>query len=161
MSTSHIYHTQGIRNFQFKKEVFKGNNVYIYITHSPNNFRCVECNRSNVSTVRDGERKIKGLKSGSKQTYFIVEMHRIKCRDCWCYKHEVLDFISTPGVHYTRALERSVIELRKEMSIKALANYFDLNWSTVKDIEKRHLKKKYKRIRLKDVKYIGIDEVYV
>ncbi len=161
MSTSHIYHTQGIRNFQFKKEGFVGSSVCVYITRSPNKFRCVDCNSSNVLTVRDGERKIKGLKSGSKQTYFIVEMHRIKCRDCGCYKHEILDFISTPKVHYTSALERSIIELRKEMSIKALANYFDLHWNTVKDIEKRYLKKKYKRIRLKDVKYIGIDEVYV
>lgn len=161
MSTSHIYHTQGIRDFQFKKERFKGNSVYIHITRSPNKFICVNCNSCNVSTIRDGKRKIKGLKSGSKQTYFIVEMHRVKCRNCGCYKHEVLDFISTPGVHYTRSLERSIIELRKEMSIKAISEYFDLHWNTVKDIEKRHLKTKYARVRLKDVKYIGIDEVYV
>lgn len=161
MSTSHMYHTQGIRNFQFKKESFIGNSVHVHIIRSPNKFRCADCNSSNVLIVKDKTRKIKGLKSGSKQTYFIVEMHRIKCQDCGCYKHEVLDFISKPKVHYTRSLERSIIELRKEMSIKALANYFNLHWNTVKDIEKRYLKKKYKRIRLKDVKYIGIDEVYV
>ena len=161
MSTSHIYHTQGIRNYQFKKESFKGKSAYIHIVRSPDKFRCVTCNSSNVSTVRDGERKIKGLKGGSKQTYFIVDMHRIKCRNCGAYKHESIDFISAPGVHYTRALERSIIELRKEMSIKALADYFDLHWNTIKNIEKRHLKTKYKRIKLKNVNYIGIDEVYV
>jgi len=161
MSTSHIYHTQGIHNFHYCKEEYVGNTVKIYIERAFDKFRCPDCNSSNVFVVRDGEREIKGLKSGKKQTYFVVSMHRVRCCDCGCYKHEKLDFISQPKVHYTRSLERSIIDLRGEMSITALANYFDLHWSTVKDIEKRHLTRKYKRIKLKNAKYIGIDEVYV
>ncbi len=161
MSTSHIYHTQGIRNFHYKKEEYVGNTVKIYICRPLDKFRCPDCGSSNVLAIKDGQREIKGLKSGKKQTHFIIDIHRIKCRDCGCFKYEKLDFISRPKVHYTRGLERSVIELRKEMSISALAKYFDLHWSTIKDIEKRHLGTKYKKIKLKDVKYIGIDEVYV
>lgn len=47
------------------------------------------------------------------------------------------------------------------MSIKAVANYFGLHWGTVKDIEKKHLKTKFKKIPLKHVKSIGIDEIYM
>ena len=47
------------------------------------------------------------------------------------------------------------------MSIKAVAQHTGLHWETVKNIEKKWLKKKYKRIRLKDVRYLGIDEVYL
>lgn len=161
MSTSHIYHTQGIRNFHYYKEEYSGNTIRVFIKRAPGKFECTICASNNVIAIIDGERTIKGLKSGSKQTYFIVAIHRLKCSDCGSYRHENLDFISRPKVHYTRSLERSIIELRSEMTIQAIANYFDLHWNTVKDIEKRHLGKKYKKIKLKDVEYIGIDEVYV
>jgi hypothetical protein len=47
------------------------------------------------------------------------------------------------------------------MSISAIAKYFDLDWRTVKNVEKRYLKKKFKRIKLKNVRIIGIDEIFV
>ena len=47
------------------------------------------------------------------------------------------------------------------MSIKAVANYYGLSWSTIKDIEKSHLKKKYKHVNLREVKAIGIDEIFM
>ena len=47
------------------------------------------------------------------------------------------------------------------MSIRAVAQWTGLHWCTVKQIEKEHLKRKYKRIRLKDTTILGIDEVYL
>ncbi len=47
------------------------------------------------------------------------------------------------------------------MSISAVARFTGLHWETVKNIEKEHLKRKYKRIRLKDTTVLGIDEVYL
>jgi len=47
------------------------------------------------------------------------------------------------------------------MSIKAVAHFTGLHWETVKNIEKAWLAKKYKRVRLSDVEYLGIDEVYL
>ena len=74
---------------------------------------------------------------------------------------ENVQFLSSPNSRISKALERTILELRPEMSIKALANYLDLHWDTVKNVEKKHLKKKYKRIKLKDVEVIGIDEVHM
>ena len=161
MSTSHYYHTQGIKSFHYVKEAYKGNTVNVYLERHPDKFKCSVCKSKNVQKIKDGTRKIKGLKCGIKQTYFIVQMHRLKCSDCGAYRHEHLDFIPRAKVHYTSSLARSIIELRREMSIKALADYFDLHWETVKNIEKYYLEKKYKKIKLRDVKYIGIDEIYV
>ncbi len=47
------------------------------------------------------------------------------------------------------------------MSIKAVAHHFDLHWTTVKNVGKKYLNKKYKHISLKDVQSIGIDEIYM
>jgi transposase len=113
-------------NLEFGREsvaqsIYSGNSVRVFIKRARSKFECSVCNSKNVVSIRDGERTIKGLKSGSKQTYFIVPIHRLKCSNCNSYRYEKLDFISRPKVHYTRSLERSIIELRSEMTIKAAA----------------------------------------
>lgn len=47
------------------------------------------------------------------------------------------------------------------MSIKAVAKRTGMHWDTIKDIEKGWLEKKYIKVRLNDVEYLGIDEVYL
>ena len=53
-----------------------------------------------------------------------------------------------------------MIELRPKMSIKDAAKFFNLHWGTVKDIEKKNLRIKFRKIRLKDLRVIGIDELH-
>ncbi len=74
---------------------------------------------------------------------------------------EKLPFVPSNKARYTKGLARTVVELRREMSISAIAKYFDLHWTTVKEIEKKHLKKKYKNVPLSMVRVIGMDEIYV
>ena len=47
------------------------------------------------------------------------------------------------------------------MSIKAVAQFTGLHWTTVKQIEKTYLLKKHKKPSLKNARYLGIDEVYL
>ena len=47
------------------------------------------------------------------------------------------------------------------MSISAVAQYLELHWNTVKEIEKHRLRKKYRHIKLSKVTAIGIDEVHI
>jgi len=47
------------------------------------------------------------------------------------------------------------------MSIKAISEYFGVDWRTVKNLEKAHLTKKFARIPLSHVTTIGIDEIHV
>jgi transposase len=102
-----------------------------------------------------------GLPMGSKLFDIKVNLHRIKCKECGSYLTEQLDFLPEAKVHYTKQLARTIIELRPEMTIQALAKHFGLSWNTVKEIEKRYLKKKYKKVKLNNVKYIGIDEIHI
>ena len=72
-----------------------------------------------------------------------------------------MPFCPEPYARHTKPLARYVIGLRAEMSIRAVAQFTGLHWETVKNIEKEYLKRKYKRIRLKDVRILGLDEVYL
>ena len=47
------------------------------------------------------------------------------------------------------------------MSISAVAEFTGLHWDTVKTIEKRYLARKYAKVSFRDVRRLGIDEVYL
>lgn len=161
MSTSLLYPIQGIRGFQFLNFKYKPKTVIAEICKKHNKFKCSNCNSSNVTATFIKKRLVKGLPIGSSHFYINVQVHRLKCKNCNAFLTEDIDFLSSQKSHYTKQLEQAVIEQRPEMTIQALAMYFNLHWSTVKDIEKKHLCKKYSRVKLKNVSFIGIDEIHM
>jgi|SaaInlV_165m_DNA_3_1040750.scaffolds.fasta_scaffold25502_1 transposase len=161
MSISLLQHTQGIRGYQLLRNEYTSNTYTAHICKKSNKHQCSSCRSFDVTATLVGERIIKALPCGSKQTRINVKMHRLRCHDCKSFRMESIQFTSSAVSRVSRCLERTVLDLRKHMSIKAAANYFGLPWATVKNIEKRSLKKKYKCIKLRDVTAIGIDEVFM
>ena len=51
MSTSLLYHTQGIRGFQFLNFKYKPKTVIAEISKRHNKFKCSNCNSSNVTAT--------------------------------------------------------------------------------------------------------------
>jgi len=90
-----------------------------------------------------------------------VATRRIRCLTCGASSHEPIAFCPDPYVRFTKWTARFVLALRAEMSISAVSKFTGLHWETVKNIEKAWLEKKYKKIRLNEVEYLGIDEVYL
>ena len=70
-------------------------------------------------------------------------------------------FPDQPKARVTRAFEWEMSELRSQMSTTAAAARLDVDPDTVNDAEKRILDAKYRRVDLKGVRMIGIDELYV
>ena len=83
------------------------------------------------------------------------------CSNCGACAQEPIPFCAGPYLTYTKWLAQYVLALRKEMSIQAVAKFTGLHWDSVKQIEKSYLLKKYKKPRLGEVQYLGIDEVYL
>jgi transposase len=159
MSTSLMYHTQGIRGFQHKAYEFGREDVLARIGRE--SFQCGVCRSGNVKPYLLRTRKVRGLPIGEKGSLFEFEVYRLRCEGCGAFQLEPLDFLSHPKARITKAVERQIVELRREMSITALAKHFQIDWRTVKEVEKRHLARKYAKISMKDVRYIGIDEICV
>ena len=78
------------------------------------------------------------------------------CTECKTTTTEKLSFLSSPKARITKSMERTIVELRQKMSITDVASFFDIDWKTVKDCEKKYLGKKFKYIPLKNVKTSGI-----
>ena len=161
MAISILQHTQGIQGYQLDRSEYKAGVYIAHISKKPNKQQCVSCKSFNVTTTFINERSVKALPMGTKQMRFNIRMHRLACHDCKSYRMEGIQFIETPASRTSKCLERTVLELRPHMCIQALANHYGLHWSTVKNIEKKHLRKKYKSISFKNVKSIGIDEVHM
>jgi transposase len=64
-------------------------------------------------------------------------------------------------VRYTRKLEKLVEQVSRLMTLCDVAELMGLDWDTVKGIVKRRLRRDYRFIDLKGVRYLSIDEIYV
>ena len=64
-------------------------------------------------------------------------------------------------VTYTKSFERYVLELSAFMTIQDVAHHLQVSWDLVKGIQKRYLKKKFSRPRLRHVRQIAIDEIHI
>ena len=112
--------------------------------------------------IRFGQRTriFKTLPVGTRKIELQVNIPRVFCNNCKAIRQVNLSF-ADPKKHYTRSLERLVIDLCRMMTIADVADFTGLSWDTVKDIDKEYLRDKYKSVSLADVRDIAIDEVYL
>ena len=125
-----------------------------------NHLKCADCQSGDV--IRSGQvtRVFKLLPVGKKKTELVVRIPRLQCKHCGAIKQPRLAF-AAPKKHYSRSLERFVADLCHVATLQDVAALTGLGWDTVKDIHKRHLRKKCKLYRLENVRHIAIDEVYL
>jgi len=89
-----------------------------------------------------------------------VPRQRLFCKVCRRTLQDVCPLVEGKR-HYTRQLERYVVQLCRLMTILDVARHLGLCWDTVKDIEKRYLHRRFDRPRLHGLKRIAIDEIAV
>ena len=155
-----LYYTQGIRDFQVKETIYSEERLEIRLRRKKH--LCPKCGAKSVSLQVLYERDVRGLPMGLiREVHLIYTLHRIYCHGCHEYSVEEIPFLSHPKARISIMLERMVLELREQLSIRALANHYHLRWHTVKDIEKRHLCHKFATIDTSRVQAIGIDEIQV
>ena len=160
MSNSILYHTFGVLGVQYRKtDFFDGKTVFHGCIH-PNYLKCSHCKSRNIIGFGQKQRVFQTLPVGGRKVELIVQIPRLQCKDCGAIKQPRLGF-ADPKKHYTRSLERFVIDLCRIMSIQDAAELTGLSWDTIKGSHKTHLCRKYKSFNLKKVRHIAIDEVYL
>jgi len=97
---------------------------------------------------------------GHNKVELLVQIPRLQCKKCGAVKQPRLAF-ADPKKHYTRSLERFVVDLCRMATIQDVAALTGLSWDTVKEIHKKYLRRKTKSFNLKKVRHIAIDEVYL
>jgi transposase len=130
--------------------------VWIELLPEPAPGICDTCG-SVATEVHDySERWIRDLPVFDANTWLLVHRRRLVCPQCGP-KLEQLSWLDKYSRHTNRLVD-SVAMLCNVMSIKHVASYFDLSWSTVKEIHKRYLNKQIGPVDLSDVELLAMDE---
>lgn len=87
-------------------------------------------------------------------------MRRVQCRSCGGVRQEHLDFLSTNN-KFTKRLALSIGGLCRTMPIKDVAKRMNLDWHTVKELDKNYMKEQLAKAGPPSPKVIGIDEISI
>jgi len=160
MSTSLLYHGFGIHDYKYLKTEYRKGAIFFHIEKAPNKQYCADCGSKQVRKKGRFVREIRTVPIGKKKVFLSVHLHRLQCGACGSLKLEPL-IISLPKKQWTKSLGRYVVELLKRETAQDVARHLGMSWDTVKEIHLRELKRKYKRRKLKQLRYLGVDEIAV
>jgi len=130
----------------------------IYLTHDLLDLRCSGCGRDHLpyrSFYR--EQRYRDLPILGLKVYLVIDKYRVDCPSCGV-KVEEFDFADTYS-RYTKRFEAEVAKLCRSMTLKEVSEYFNLDWKTVKEIDKKYLLMEFAIPKYDDLKLLSIDEV--
>lgn len=160
MSTSLLYHGFGIRGYQYVKTAYEAGRVTFTIRQERGDLRCAAC--GSLRVVRRGfqSRCFRSLPLGARPVQIELDVPRVGCIDCGEVRQVPVNFANERRT-YTHAFERYVLELSQHMTIRDVAEHLQVGWDLVKGIQKRSLSRRFRRVELKHLRRIAIDEISI
>jgi len=106
------------------------------------------------------KRSIRDLDCGAVRISVLCHYRKVMCTTCHHIRVEAIDFFE-PYQRVTRRLARYIHELCKMLSVQDVAKHLDLDWKTVKNIDKSFLEEKYCQTDYTDLTILAVDEIAV
>ena len=160
MSTSLLYHRFGLVGYHYVRQDYVEDATIFRIEQPRERLRCSHCGAQEVWAQGGVERSFQTLPIGNQPTHIHFKVPRVWCSACGTNRQVKIAF-ADPKKHYTRSLERYALELARHMTIRDVADHLLLGWDTVKDIQARHLQRKFGKPKLHKLKQIAIDEINI
>jgi len=160
MSTSLLYHAFGIRGYEYRRSDYVGGEVYFTVFQERERLRCPACGSAQVTAHGGVQRCFRSLPIGGRSTHVLLTIPRVACPACQITRQVQVAF-AEPKRTYTHAFERYALDLCRRMTIQDVARHLEVSWDIIKDMQKRHLHKRYAKPKLKKLKRIAIDEIAV
>lgn len=160
MSTSLLYHGFDLRGYTHRRTDFVDGCVIFTAEPSGGDLRCSGCGGGEVRREGGVARRWRTTPIGGKPVFVDTTVPRVWCASCGKTRQVEIGFAER-RVSYTRAFERYALELSRSMTIQDVAHHLGVSWDVIKDIQKRHLERRFKHIRLKDLTQIAIDEISI
>ena len=105
-------------------------------------------------------RRVRDLCSGDMRIYLEVEVRRVQCRSCGRVKREQLEFLAD-NPFYTKRFAHYVGRRCRQATINDIAQELNLDWDTVKTLEKHYMRAQLAKAGTPGPKAIGIDEISI
>jgi transposase len=84
----------------------------------------------------------------------------VLCFACGKVRQARIGF-ADPKKHYTRAFERYALDLSRLMTIQDVAEHLVIGWDTIKEMQAKHLQRRFGKPKIHKLKQIAIDEINV
>lgn len=120
-------------------------------------YACSGCGQRTFWSWDSASVRLRDLSIFEIKAYLVLYKHRVNC-PCCGVKVEKLDFAD----YYSRCtirFEELVARLCKITSLKQVAELLELDWKTVKDIDKKYLQKEFVIPDYENLRLVAIDEI--
>jgi transposase len=160
MSTSLLYHALNIVGYRYRSTEYVGKEIIFTVEQDPSSFRCPRCGSCKLTKRGATWRRFMAPGFALKRIVVKLAVQRVECHVCDVVRQVKVGF-AEENRRFIRQFERCVLDLSGHMTIQDVAHHFGVSWDVVKDIQKRYLKRKFSSPRLKSLRQIAIDEIYV
>ena len=121
---------------------------------------CPLCDSAKVTRRGEELRTFRTLPIGRKRVTLTLPVARVECagRDA---VREVPSPLPTPDAPTPSPLPANVLELSQRMTIRDVANHLGVGWDLIKEIQKADLQRRFKKVKLKKLRQLAIDEISI
>jgi len=121
---------------------------------------CYRCGEKATATHSWTERTIRDLNLANTLVWITCRYRKLFCTECGHITIENLDLFH-PYLRVTHRLALYIHQLCQFMTVSDVAKHVDLDWKTVKNIDKIHLEDQYAQPDLNDLKILAVDEIAI
>lgn len=129
----------------------------LLLHRTPPSLKCSRCGQMVFDRYDRTRHRIRDLNVFELQTYLVLDKWRIHCPTCGV-RVEDLGF-AAPYSRYTRRFEDLVARLCEKLPVADVAELMGMDWKTVKDIDKRALKRTFANPDYSGLRLLSIDEI--
>jgi transposase len=158
-TTSYLYHSLGLMRYQHLRTEYHGGAISYHVMRKREERKCAGCGARwhQLSMQGKFKRCFRALPVGRRSQFVILHGHFQHCRQCGKTLREPIDFAKGKR-RRLKAFERYVVDLCTIAPIKHVALFLSVGWDLVKEIFKEHLSNRLRRRKLKNVRYLAVDE---
>jgi len=121
---------------------------------------CHGCGQKGCAVHSWAERTVRDLNMASARVWIRCRYRKLLCPQCQGVRIEDLQLFH-PYLRVTRRLAQYVYQLCRMLTVSDVARHLELNWKTVKDIDKYYLERDYGQPDLNGLRILAVDEISI
>ena len=155
MSSSLLYHALGVRGYRYLSTRFEQGEMIVRIELPREKLKCPACGSQHVHIIERFPRLWRTVSIGLKPVFIKMDVPKVHCQRCSLRRRVEVTFAQA------RSFQRYVMELLTFMTPQDVSRHLGISWDLANDIQKRRLKQKFSKPRLRHLQRIAIDEIHL
>jgi transposase len=149
-----LYRAFGVRDYWYRATKYSAGEISFRIEAPREALACPACGSGHVRILEDFRRRWRNVPIGGRATWIEMKVPKVECEACYARRRVPVQF-AEPHKRHTRAFQRYVEDLLGYMTPQDISRHLGISWDLANDIQKRRLKRKFSRPKLKPLKRLA------